>query len=222
MMERPTKEQIAALPPYQALPLARIQVLDSAPACEAAERALRKAVHVGFDTESKPMFVAGGEQTGPHIVQFATSDAVFIVHTEAPTTAAFLRAMLESEAVVKVGFGLDSDRAALQRKLGVQLASAIDVSRLVRRLGFKQDVGLKAAVAIVLGQRFPKSKKVTTSNWAAPRLSPQQLQYAANDAHASLLVYRAITVAPETASGDRSPRPARQPPPPAQSTLSQP
>jgi ribonuclease D len=67
---------------------------------------------------------------------------------------------------------------------------------MVRRLGFKQAVGLKTAVAIVLGQRMPKSKKVTTSNWAAPQLSPQQLQYAANDAHASLLVYHALQAMP--------------------------
>ena len=52
--------------------------------------------------------------------------------------------------------------------------------------------GLKVAVAVVLGQRFIKSKKATTSNWANPTLTPQQLQYAANDAHASLLVYKAL------------------------------
>ena len=191
-MERPTSEQIAALPLYRQLPLDRIHVLRDLQQCEAAARELRASGHVGFDTESKPQFVAGGEQTGPHIVQFATAERAFIVHTEVPDTAEFLRAMLESEAVLKVGFGLASDRVPLFRKLGVALAGTADVSRLVRRLGFTQDVGLKAAVAIVLGLRFPKSKKVTTSNWAAKQLSPQQLQYAANDAHASLLVYQAV------------------------------
>jgi ribonuclease D len=192
-MERPTSEQIAALPPYPALPPDRIHVLRDAAQCEFAEQALRLAGHVGFDTESKPMFVAGGVPTGPHIVQFATADRAFIVHTELPATEAFLRAMLESEAIAKVGFGIASDRAPLHRKLGVKLGGDIDVSHMVKRLGFKQAVGLKTAVAIVLGQRMPKSKKVTTSNWAAPKLSPQQLQYAANDAHASLLVYLALS-----------------------------
>lgn len=191
-MERPTSEQIAALPPYPALPLDRIHVLRDAVQCEAAGRELRLAGHIGFDTESKPMFIAGGVPTGPHIVQFATVDRAFIVHTELPETADFLRVMLESEAIAKVGFGIASDRAPLLRKLGVKLGGGVDVSFMVRRLGFKQAVGLRAAVAIVLGQRMPKSKKVTTSNWAAPKLSPQQLQYAANDAHASLLVYLAL------------------------------
>jgi len=191
-MERPTSEQIAALPLYPALPLDRIHVLRDAAQCEFAERELRLAGQVGFDTESKPMFVAGGVPTGPHIVQFATAERAFIVHTELPETAGFLRAMLESEAIAKVGFGIASDRAPLHRKLGVALNGGVDVSHMVRRLGFKQAVGLRASVAIVLGQRMPKSKKVTTSNWANPRLSPQQLQYAANDAHASLLVYQAL------------------------------
>lgn len=191
-MHRPTSEEIAALPLYRALPLDRIHVLRNQEQCEAAEHELRLAGHVGFDTESKPQFVAGGENTGPHIVQFATADRAFIIHTEAPGTAAFLRTMLETEAVVKVGFGLASDRTPLFRKLGVALAATVDVSRMVRRLGFKDDVGLKTAVAVVLAQRFPKSKKVTTSNWALPQLSTQQLQYAANDAHASLLVFLAL------------------------------
>ena len=195
-MERPTSEQIAALPLYPALPLARIHVLHDAAQCEFAESELRKAGHVGFDTESKPMFVAGGVPTGPHIVQFATTEHAFIIHTEAPETAGFLRAMLESEAIAKVGFGIASDKVPLHRKLAVTLAGGVDVSHMVRRLGFKQAVGLRSAVAIVLGQRMPKSKKVTTSNWAARKLSPQQLQYAANDAHASLLVYRALQAMP--------------------------
>jgi ribonuclease D len=191
-MQRPTSEQIAALPLYPALPLDRIHLLRDAAQCVFAEQELRRAGQVGFDTESKPMFVAGGVPTGPHIVQFATAEHAFIVRTEAPETADFLRAMLESEAIAKLGFGIVSDRVPLYRKLGVRLNGGVDVSHMVRRLGFQQAVGLRSAVAIVLGQRMPKSKKVTTSNWASPRLSPQQLQYAANDAHASLMVFQAL------------------------------
>lgn len=196
-MERPTPEQIAALPPYPVLPLDRIHVLRDAAQCEFAARELRLAAGpIGFDTESKPMFVAGGEPTGPHIVQFATAQHAFIIHTEAPETLGFLRDVLESQATAKVGFGIASDRQPLYRKLGLQLRGGIDVSMMVKRLGFRQPVGLRAAVAVVLGQRLSKSKKVTTSNWASPRLSPQQLQYAANDAHASLRVYLALAASP--------------------------
>ncbi len=191
-LDRPTSEQIAALPAYEALPPARIHVLETGAQLEFAERQLRAAVHVGFDTESKPVFAAGAPQTGPDVIQFATLEDAFIVQTSAPGTADFLRAMIESDEIVRVGFGLASDRPQLYRKLGLRLGKSIDLSHRVRRLGFNQAVGLKTAVAIVLGRRLPKSKRTTTSNWASPNLSPQQLQYAANDAHASLLIYKAL------------------------------
>lgn len=189
---RPTPEQIAALPAYPALPLSQIQVLRSADQLAWAEQALRAAGHVGFDTESKPVFVAGVPHTGPEVIQFATLTQAFIVQTATPGVEAFLQAMIESDEVVKVGFGLASDRPQIHRKLGLRLGRSIDLSHQVRQLGFKDAVGLKVAVAVVLGQRFAKSKKATTSNWASPTLSPQQLQYAANDAHASLRIHHAL------------------------------
>ncbi|WP_343623932.1 3'-5' exonuclease [Roseateles puraquae] len=189
---RPTSEQIAALPLYPALPPQAIQLLRTPDQLAAAEAELRAAVHIGFDTESKPVFVAGAPQTGPEVIQFATTERAYIVQTATPGVLPFLQAVIESDEIVKVGFGLASDRPQIQRKLGLRLGRSIDLSHLVKRLGFKDAVGLKVAVAVVLGQRFIKSKKATTSNWANPTLTPQQLQYAANDAHASLLVYKAL------------------------------
>ena len=181
------------MPAYEVLPASRIHLLAADGQFEFAAQALREAGHVGFDTESKPTFVAGAPQTGPEVIQFATLTDAFIVQTATPGVADFLRAMIESDEVVKVGFGLASDRPQIQRKLGLTLGQSIDVSQIVRRLGFKDAVGLKVAVAVVLGLRFAKSKKATTSNWANKTLTSQQLQYAANDAHASLLVYRALS-----------------------------
>jgi ribonuclease D len=192
-LQRPTPEQIAALPAYEALPVSRIHVLRAPEQLAFAEAALRQAGHVGFDTESKPTFVAGAPQTGPEVIQFATLTDAFIVQTATPGVGDFLQAMIESDDVVKVGFGLASDRPQIKRKLGLRLGQSIDVSQMVKRLGFKDAVGLKVAVAVVLGRRFSKSKKATTSNWANKTLTPQQLQYAANDAHASLLVYQALS-----------------------------
>jgi RNA polymerase sigma factor for flagellar operon FliA len=52
-------------------------------------------------------------------------------------------------------------------------------------------MGVKKAVAGLLGRRLEKSKRVATTNWASHRLSERQMLYAANDAHAALCVYRA-------------------------------
>jgi len=51
---------------------------------------------------------------------------------------------------------------------------------------------VKAAVAVLFKQRFAKSKKAATSNWAAPNLTESQLIYAANDAYAAIRVYEAL------------------------------
>lgn len=192
-LARPTREQIATLPEYQALPPSRIHLLKGSAEFAFAEYELLAAIHVGFDTESKPTFTAGAVQTGPELVQIATVDHAFIVQANTPGAKNFLRGVLETDQIVKVGVGLASDRPGLERNFGLRLGASIDLSFLLRQRGYKDAVGLKTAVAIVLGQRLPKSKKTTTSNWAAPNLSPQQLQYAANDAHACLLIYRALT-----------------------------
>jgi ribonuclease D len=51
-------------------------------------------------------------------------------------------------------------------------------------------------VAVLFQQRFIKSKKASTSNWAQPRLSEAQLVYAANDAYAAIRVFNALEGTP--------------------------
>ena len=55
-------------------------------------------------------------------------------------------------------------------------------------------MGVRAAVGLVLKQRFAKSRHVTTSNWSQPQLNPQQMRYAANDAYAALKVLEALNL----------------------------
>lgn len=191
-LQRPSREAIARMPEFVGLPLERIHLVRDEPAAARAWDALARSVHVGFDTESKPVFVRGQPSDGPHVVQFATRDEAFIVQVEHGLRAEFLRAVLESHDIVKVGFGLRSDRAPLRAKTGIELGASVDVGRRLRDAGYRHEVGLKAAVAIVLGQRLRKPKSATTSNWALPRLRPAQLLYAANDAYASLRVYERL------------------------------
>jgi ribonuclease D len=61
----------------------------------------------------------------------------------------------------------------------------LELNHVFRERGYRKDMGVKGAVAVLFGQRFAKSKKAATSNWASPRLSEAQLLYAANDAWAA-------------------------------------
>ena len=86
----------------------------------------------------------------------------------------------------------------------------LDLSTALRR-SERNTLGAKTAVARFFGQRLQKSKKITTTNWALPRLSEKQILYAADDAHVALRVYRrwrAGQLSVRGAASSRSPSPA--------------
>jgi ribonuclease D len=188
----PEKSAILALPPFAGLEMARVVVPQGDEQQAAAWDDLRRQRHVGFDTESKPTFVKGQEITGPDVVQFATPTRAYVLQLRHPGAEDLVRAVLGAADVIKVGFGLQQDRALLRRRLGQEVAPCLDLDRVFQRRGYGRSIGIKSAVAIVFGQRFVKSKRLTTTNWAMPQLEPRQLLYAANDAHVALCVLQAL------------------------------
>jgi hypothetical protein len=191
-LHAPIKEETALLPPFQGLALDRIEVPESAAQCAAAAEVILAAGVAGFDTESKPTHVAGEVSGGPHVLQFALSDRTFIFQPQRSDCAAALALLLESPALLKVGFGLQADRSQIHARLGLSLQAVLDLDTVFRQLGYPKSMGVRAAVGAVLGQRFHKSKRITTSNWAARRLDERQLLYAANDAYAALCVWQRV------------------------------
>lgn len=181
----------ADLPVYPGLDLARVTLVDSPVLAAQARAALLAADAIGFDTESKPTFRKGEASTGPHLVQLASDDRAWLFPVVRGVDRDSLQAILESCAVLKVGFGLGNDRSALRSRLSIALANVLDLGEALRGPGHRGTVGTKVAVAHFFGQKLRKSKKTRTSNWASPRLSERQLLYAANDAHVALRLYRA-------------------------------
>ena len=100
-----------------------------------------------------------------------------------------LRSVLESSAILKVGFGLGDDLRRLQAKLGIETRNVLDLATALRR-GERNAWGAKTAVERFFGQRLQKSRRITTTNWALPQLSEKQILYAADDAHVALRIYR--------------------------------
>ncbi len=200
----PSKAESDLLPPFEELRLSGIFVPVTKEEFEAAAAEIKGASAVGFDTESKPTFAKGEASTGPHIVQFALPDKAYIFQLIHEECLSHLLPILESDQVLKVGFGLQSDHGQIHDKLGVKMAGVLDLNHLFRREGYGSSMGVRAGVAVALGRKFHKSKKVTTTNWASARLSERQLIYAANDAYGALQVYLAL----EQAGRTRLPLPA--------------
>ena len=185
----PNKDESALLPQFLELPEQAIHIPQTEAEFEAAFRAINAEPVLGFDTESKPLFNVGQHDSGPHLVQLATTQKAWLLQLHLPMALELSRKVLVAEHICKVGFGLDNDKHTLPRRLGAPLVNIQDLDSRFKQLGYGASVGVRAAAALVLKQSFRKSKRTTTSNWAAIDLTPAQRRYAANDAHAPAVIY---------------------------------
>jgi len=191
-LDTPSKEQIALLPEFDRLGPQRIALVSTGEQAHRAQAELRVATIWGFDTESKPTFVKDQVSDGPHIVQLATLDKAWVFQLHDPECRAIVAQLLGAPGFTKAGFGLGDDRKRIHSKLGVQTADVLELNTVFHQRGYRKDMGVKGAVAVLFNQRFIKSKKAATSNWSLPNLSPAQVLYAANDAYAAVRVFHAL------------------------------
>ena len=191
MTERytPDKEEINALPAFDRLDLPQITLVDTPEMARAAMAALQDHPALGFDTESKPTFTKNETSDGPHIVQLSTVQHAWIFQLHDAECRRVVAALLESPRIIKAGFGLGDDKKRVHAKLGIDFQAVLDLNATFRALGYRKDMGVRGAVAVLFNQRFIKSKKASTSNWANTQLTDAQLIYAANDAYAAQRVW---------------------------------
>ncbi len=140
---------------------------------------------VGFDTETRPAF-RPGESYLPSLAQFATASAVHIFQVQQQGLFGAMREILSSEEITKVGVSVTDDIGNLKRLFEFDERSVVDLGKVAKRHGLKQ-TGVRNLAGIFLGARIPKGAK--TTNWAARRLTPQQIAYAATDAWACRELY---------------------------------
>ena len=192
MLLAPTKQESKLLVPFDGLLLNQIFIPGSKEEFISAANEIINSKIVGFDTESKPTFKKGEKSDGPHVVQFSLLDKAFIFQLHYKDCLESLLKIFQSEKVVKVGFGLKSDKTHIYNKFAVRLNAVLDLNSAFREKGYRGQIGARGAVAIVFNKEFKKSKRISTSNWAVPRLSESQLLYAANDAYVALCVFNKL------------------------------
>ena len=186
----PSKEDIAKLPLFQNLAFENIVVLRTLEQCELVKDELYCTALFGFDSESKPTFTKGEVQTGPHLIQLATQEKAYLFQMN-DDVFEFLKPIFKNPDQIKVGFGLKND-AHLFRKKDIELNSVIELSKCFSSFGLKNPVGLKNAMALLFQVNFPKSKTISTSNWARKQLTEAQIAYAAADAYAPVLIFEEL------------------------------
>ena len=171
-----TRDEVNALPirRYEGA----VRIAASADELERAAAAWREERVVGFDTETRPAFKPG-ESYLPALAQIASANLVWLLPLQRLDCAGALRTLLHAGHTVKAGVGMPDDMRALRKSFEFAEKAVVDLGAAARRHGLKQS-GVRYLAALLLGIRIPKGTK--TSNWAAPRLSPQQIAYAATDA----------------------------------------
>ncbi|KAI9512325.1 ribonuclease H-like domain-containing protein [Russula earlei] len=152
---------------------------------------------VGLDFEWRPTFVAGTPENPIALVQLASEEEILLVHVSAmkafPTG---LRDLLESGSCRKVGVGIQYDCKKVWRDHGVSVRNCVDLSLLARSVDerwkgpYKAGIGLSRLAQTYLKRRVPKGR-IQRSDWEM-ELSSGQQEYAANDSHASLAIYRVL------------------------------
>jgi ribonuclease D len=135
---------------------------------------------VGWDTETRPAFRAG-ESYLPSLVQAATARAVYLFPLSRMDFSRVVGGLFAEPTIVKAGISVADDLRKLKEVFPFEEASVLDLGGVAKRHGMRQ-TGLRNLAAVFLGLRIPKGTK--TTNWAAARLSAQQVGYAATDAWA--------------------------------------
>src|SRR5256885_13014447 len=97
-----------------------------------------------------------------------------------------LAELLADPLIIKAGVSLAHDLRQLKLVFPFEEASVVELGDVARHGGVGQS-GVRNLAANFLGFRIPKGNR--TSNWAARRLSPAQITYAATDAWACRELY---------------------------------
>ena len=192
-MQRPSKDQIRAMPLYIGLEFENIKLVESAQDAQQALAVLSKTSALGFDTETKPIFRKGVVCPGPTLIQLATDSQAFLFPTRFSDAVSAAREILSNPAITKIGFGISGDIKELRNKLNIDMHNTLNLSVALKNLvGEKNEIGARAAVAMVLKSRLPKGAQ--QSNWGAYPLTKKQIYYAANDAHSAICIANVLNL----------------------------
>jgi ribonuclease D len=178
-----SREEMASLPirRYEG----EVCLVEDARALERAAQDIHGDHVVGFDTETRPAFRVG-ESHLPALAQVATARAVYLFPLQRLDCSAVLAPLLGARRVIKAGISTADDLVKLKQLFPFTEAAVLDLGHVATRHGLRQ-TGLRNLTGLLLGTRIPKGAK--TTNWAARRLSPQQINYAATDAWACRELY---------------------------------
>lgn len=189
--EHISKEEVQAIATtatYQG----QIIVVDTIHKVAPAIKYLSKFPVVGFDTETKPVYVKG-QFNNVALIQLATDERAYLFRTCKLGMPARLKAYLEDPQFLKIGISLKDDISNLKKMVELNAQGMVELHKLCQPYGI-YELSLRNIYAIMFNERIVK--KETQSNWERDPLTSKQLHYAALDAYACLRIYNTLQACP--------------------------
>lgn len=134
---------------------------------------------IGFDTETKPNFVANSKRNKVALLQLSGRDKACIFRLNSIGLTEDLKKILSSGRIIKVGAAITDDIRGLKVHGAFNVRGFVDLQSIAENWGI-QEKSVRKMAAIILGMRVSKSQQL--SNWEAKELSRAQQVYAAIDA----------------------------------------
>lgn len=103
--------------------------------------------------------------------------------------------LLGDDRIMKVGVQPLEDGYKLQQDYGCKVVSTLDLRHLAHRLNVPRPYKLSALAERVTNLQMDTDWQIPASNWERYELSPRQIEYAAKDAIAGLLIARTFNKA---------------------------
>ena len=144
-----------------------------------ALKTLRAEKVIGFDTETKPCFVAKAPKNHMALLQLSTADHAYIFRLHQLGLPDGLANLLSDPSIIKVGAAVRDDINGLNWYSKFEAGGFADLQNIAEKFGIEEK-SVRKMSAIILGIRVSKSQQL--SNWESSRLSDAQLRYAAIDA----------------------------------------
>lgn len=149
---------------------------------------------LGFDTETKPVFVPHAPQNKTALLQLSGDDEAFLFRLNKMGLPQEVADIMADRTITKIGAAVTDDIRGLCRHTEFIPGRFMDLQEFGTCYGIKEKAVRKLA-AIIFGKKV--SKKEQCSNWEADPLTPSQQLYAATDAWICLEMYKQLLISPQ-------------------------
>jgi len=155
---------------------------------------------VGFDTEWKPTYIKGAPTNKTALIQLADANTILLIQIKAMRYfPRGVQVLLQNPDIIKVGCGIRGDAIKLHSERQLDFASLLDLGTFAKEVDpvkWAQRAqhmmpGLAALCESYLERNLQKGK-ITRSNWEMNPMSQAMQDYAANDAHVSVMIYNRL------------------------------